>query len=197
MSSRRALVIALLLAAALAIGLEVERDLREMHGRPALRGTPLVPVRTLASTLLIDQNGRPALLPGTGAGATLVFFGYANCTDACPVGLATLAHVDRLLHAPAPLRIVFITVDPARDSPAALAKYTRSFDARIVALTGSSSQLAGVWSTFGVSIEPDSNEIAHGDSIYLMDPQGEILVEYPPDGPPADIAADARSLLSS
>jgi protein SCO1/2 len=158
-----------------------------------LRGTPSD--RNFAPITLTDQTGVGARLPPAGAAYTVIFFGYTHCPDVCPIGLSTIARADRALGHPARLGLAFVTVDPERDTPEALTTYTRSFDSRIVGFTGTPSQLQDLWTEFGVVVEPASREFVHGESIYLVDANGRILLEYPPDGSAADIASDARALL--
>jgi len=72
----------------------------------------------------------------------LVFFGFTNCPDVCPMGLSTIAQVlDDLGATGQALQPVFITVDPARDTPAVLAQYVPQFDTRIIGLSGSAEQI--------------------------------------------------------
>jgi cytochrome oxidase Cu insertion factor (SCO1/SenC/PrrC family) len=62
-------------------------------------------------------------------------------------------------------------------------------------LTSEPSELGRLWNQFGVVVEPASREFVHGESIYLVDANGHILLEYPPDGSAANIASDVRTLL--
>src|SRR5271156_2417171 len=100
-----------------------------------LRGTPLTPARSFAPLELTDQRGASVRFPPEASPYTLVFFGYTHCPDVCPLGMATMARADRELGHPPGLGLAFITVDPARDTPAALATFTRSFDSRIAGYT--------------------------------------------------------------
>ena len=162
-----------------------------------LRGTPLEPARSFTPLRLTAQNGALAEFPSPGHAYTLVFFGYTHCPDVCPLGMSTLARADRELGRPPKLGLAFITVDPARDTPAALTTFTRAFDSRIAGFTGDPAQLAALWNEFGVVVAPASREFVHGESIYLVDAAGRILLEYPPDGSAAAIAGDARRLLGA
>ncbi len=160
-----------------------------------LHGTPPEAARSFVPLQLTDQRGSSVPFPPLGKAYTLVFFGYTHCPDVCPLGMATMARADRELGHPPALGLAFVTVDPDRDTPAALATFTRSFDSRIAGYTSSASQLATLWDEFGVVVQPASREFVHGESIYLVSADGRILLEYPPDGSAADIAADARRLL--
>jgi protein SCO1/2 len=163
------------------------------HARhPVLKGTPVSPPRSARQANLIDQDGHST--EPFGAPVSLVFFGYTNCNDNCPVALAMMETVDRTLGAPAGLRMLFVTTDPARDSPRVLRRYVREFGPRISGLTGSPQQLNTVIQSFGVAIDAESHEVAHGDAIYLVDAKGRILAQYPTWSKPADIVADVRTV---
>jgi protein SCO1/2 len=192
----RTLGIIALALAALTLGVQLYLSSRAPATQVSgLRGTPLQPARSFEPVELTDQRGASARLPIEGAAYTLVFFGYTHCPDVCPLGMSTLARADRELGHPKALGLAFVTVDPSRDTPAALATFTRSFDSRIVGFTSEPSQLGRLWNQFGVLVEPASREFVHGESIYLVDANGHILLEYPPDGSAADIAGDVRTLL--
>jgi protein SCO1 len=189
-------VAALLVVVDVVIGVRLLQ--RRAHAAPPtpameLRGTPVLPHRDAPSVVLVDERGRAVPLIDRASRATLVFFGYTHCRDACPIGLATIAHaLARLASEGSRVRAVFVTIDPQHDTPAVLARYVARFDPRIVGLTGPRTTLAGATRGFGVSVQPTSKDIAHGDAIYLVDANRHIVAQYPPSGPPADIAADVR-----
>lgn len=113
----------------------------------------------------------------------LVFFGYTYCPDICPTTLNEIAGaLDRLGPAVARLQPLFITVDPARDTPKVIGAYTAAFDARIVGLTGSPEEIAAVEKEYGAyGVKRSEGATAsdylmdHGTYIYLMDPQGQFV----------------------
>ena len=141
---------------------------------------------------LIDQQGRPAdqrLLQGKW---TAVFFGYTYCPDVCPTTLQTLGSASALMGDKAKaFQVVFITVDPARDTPAQLKDYlsSASFPRGIVGLTGSPAQIAQVTGAYKVYFQKNgggtSYSVDHSSAIYLMNPQGKfdsvIPFGLPPD----------------
>lgn len=173
---------------------------RRAHAAPAtpaveLRGTPVLPRRNAPNITLVDDRGRAVPFIDRASPATLVFFGYTQCRDACPIGVATIAHaLARLASDSLRVRAVFVTIDPQQDTPAVLARYVARFDSRIVGLTGSHGMLAEATRAFGVSVQSTSKEIAHGDAVYLVDANRHIVAQYPPSGPPADIAHDVHAL---
>lgn len=133
----------------------------------------------------------------------LVFFGFTNCPDVCPVGLSIIAQVmDDLGPQAARVQPLFITVDPARDTPTALAEYVPLFGDSILGLSGSPEQIAQTASAFKIYYErieeasaPDGYAMSHSSSILLYDPDGEFSRTYEFNASPEDILADLRSRL--
>jgi protein SCO1/2 len=129
---------------------------------------------------LTDQTGKAvdqSLLKGKW---TAVFFGYTYCPDVCPTTLQTLGSASELLGAQAKaLQVVFVTVDPARDTPAQLKDYlsSASFPRGIVGLTGSADQIAKVAGEYKVYFQKNGGganySVDHSSAIYLMNPKGE------------------------
>ncbi|MGD0472909.1 MAG: SCO family protein [Candidatus Velthaea sp.] len=112
---------------------------------------------------LVDQDARPFTLSAQRGHPVVLFFGYTHCPDVCPT---TLAHLAQALHAPgAPsdARIAFITVDPRRDSPAALKRYVRLFDPHFIGLTGSLPALNPVYAAYHAAPRTIPAGAAHGD----------------------------------
>jgi protein SCO1/2 len=152
-----------------------------MSWPPALAATPSVrvggPFTLTASdgTTVTDQTYRGRWL--------LVFFGYSSCPDVCPTTLFKIATALQTLGPDAAkLQPVFITVDPQRDTPEVLEEYTRSFDQRIVGLTGTSDQIAAAAQEYGAySVRHHTGSagedyaIAHSSYLYLMNPRGQFV----------------------
>jgi protein SCO1/2 len=124
---------------------------------------------------LTDHNGRPFSSAALAGQPYAVFFGFTHCPDVCPTTLLEMSNNLKALGADADrLRIVFVTVDPERDTPEQLRQYLSSFDPRIVGLTGSEPQIAAVakgWNAFHNKIpEADgSYTVVHSAYVYLMD----------------------------
>lgn len=128
---------------------------------------------------LVDQNGKAVderLLKGRWS---LVFFGYTFCPDVCPTTLTTLAAAqDRLGPKGKKLQVVFITVDPARDTPAQLKTYLASpaFPKGTIGLTGTPAQVDAAAKAYKVYYakegEGQDYSMNHSSAIYLMDPKG-------------------------
>jgi len=185
------------LCVTLAIGIFVNA---RGHGAPVANyaGTPVVPPKAAADAILVDQDGHAAHVLDSGARATFLFFGYTHCPDECPLALAMLAKAYRTLppERAARLRVVFVTVDPQRDTPPVVKRYLAAFDAHFVGLTGTRASLTPVWNAYGVTIDRTTRELSHGDAIYAIDDTAHVLLIYPPSAPAADLAGDAWKLTS-
>jgi len=134
---------------------------------------------------------RFTLIGGDGATVTqndfrgkgvMLFFGYANCPDICPTTMVQLAQVMQALGDTADqVRVVFVSVDPHRDTPEILQAYVQAFDRNAIGLTGSPRQIADVARRYRVSFQigkpapgDDENryEVAHSRGIFFFDGQG-------------------------
>ncbi|RXG91105.1 SCO family protein [Bradyrhizobium zhanjiangense] len=110
----------------------------------------------------------------------LIYFGYTFCPDACPTALTNMsAALQKLGPNASELQPLFITVDPQRDTPVVMTDYLKSFDSRIVGLTGNQAQIDGVLKAYRVYAEAQKSEVdnadypvSHSAYLYLMDPQG-------------------------
>jgi protein SCO1/2 len=193
--SRKFLTTAALVASALVIlivAFQIYRAATSSHAHDALLGTPFVPERDAPAVSLVDQHGAATPLIDPRAAATFVFFGYTHCKDTCPLALAILAKAYRALPDASGVRVELVTVDPAHDDPAALRRYVAQFDPHFVGLTARKAELEPVWTAFNVVVDARTNDVLHGEAIYLVDRAGKIVTLYPPDVAPADLAHDAR-----
>jgi protein SCO1/2 len=152
---------------------------------------------------LVDQNGKPFSDADLKGKWQLVFFGYTHCPDTCPTTLNELSlALDNLgKGAKGDVGIVFITVDPERDTPDVMKSYVGSFDAPIAALTGSPDAVAEAAKAYRVYYakhkRPDGGyDMDHSAVIYVMDPQGRFTATFTPDTPADQIAARLQKLLS-
>jgi protein SCO1/2 len=144
---------------------------------------------------LVDQNGRPrdqSMLKGKWSA---VFFGYTFCPDVCPTTLQALADAEtRLGPDSARLQVVFVTVDPARDTPGQLKAYLSSsaFPKGAVGLTGAPSEVAAAAKAYKVFYQNQGTgrdyTVAHSSAVYLMDPRGRFERALTYDMAPAEMA---------
>ena len=132
-----------------------------------------------------------------------VFFGFTHCPDVCPTTLLEMSNNLKALGADADrLRIVFVTVDPERDTPELLRQYLSSFDPRIVGLTGSEQQIAAAakgWNAFHNKIpEGDGTyTVVHSAYVYLMDRGNRLVDTMGFQDSEADQVAKLKALIGS
>ncbi|MEO6407650.1 MAG: SCO family protein [Burkholderiaceae bacterium] len=152
---------------------------------------------------LPDQNGVVRTLADFKGKVTLVFFGYTQCPDVCPSTLAELAQVKKQLGAEGDaLQVVFITVDPQRDTPALLKAYVESFDPSFVALRGSPEQTTATAKEFKVFFarEPGKTQgysVDHTAGSYVFDRSGRVRLFVRYGGGAPALAADLKALLAA
>lgn len=151
---------------------------------------------------LIDHLGRPRSDRDFRGAYMLVFFGYANCRGICPIGLPHMvAALDALGRQARMVQPVFITVDPQRDAPGALAKFVGKFHPRLIGLTGPAKALRAVAAAYRAGAKvigrfPDGSPIiSHGTYIHLVGPDGKIVALFPPIMDVAAMAAAIRRYL--
>jgi protein SCO1 len=130
---------------------------------------------------LVDQDGNNVTDRDFSDKASVIFFGYTSCPDACPTTLLDLSNWLRDLGADAErLNVLFISIDPERDTPARIKEYLSSFDPRIHGLTGTPEQIAAAAKAYRVSyerVELEGGEYTmdHTAAIYLMDRSGHFV----------------------
>jgi protein SCO1/2 len=90
---------------------------------------------------------------------------------------------------------IFVTVNPARDTPAVMGTFLNQFDPGIIGLTGSPERLASVWQAYGIYQENVSGKVSHTDQIFLIDPLGQVRSLYANDVAASDILADLDLLV--
>ena len=152
---------------------------------------------------LPDFNGKPRTLADFHGKVTVVFFGYTQCPDACPTTMAELSGVLKTLGPDASrVQVVFITVDPSRDTAALLKNYVTNFRPDFLALRGDAAQTQKVVKDFKVVVEKvpgktaDSYTIDHTAGTYIFDPQGRIRLFASQSLDPALLTADIQALLA-
>ena len=152
---------------------------------------------------LTDQNGHRVSDRDFAGKYRIIYFGYTYCPDVCPVdvqniaqGLKTLEKSDPALAAN--VVPIFISVDPARDTPPVLKQFVSAFHPRMVGLTGSPAEIAWVAKEFAIIYQPqpknadDGYAVNHSRVAYLFGKKGEPLAILRQDGTPDQIAADIR-----
>ena len=152
---------------------------------------------------LTDEAGNVATPADYEGQVRLLFFGFTSCPDICP---ATLAHLrNSLKEVPEDLRddvqVLFVSVDPERDTPEDLAEYTEYFGPQFVGMTGSEEKLRDLSkryrTTFGYG-EPDESgnyDVSHSSAVYVFDRQGDARLLIRSDLSPDKIAQDLTQIL--
>jgi protein SCO1/2 len=136
---------------------------------------------------LVDQNGKSVTDAELKGKWQLVFFGYTHCPDICPTALNDLSlALDQLGAKKQDVGIVFISVDPERDTPPVLKSYVESFGGPIEALTGTPDAVAQAAKAYKVyyAKHPRADggyDMDHSALIYIMDPQGRFTATFTPD----------------
>jgi len=132
----------------------------------------------------------------------LVYFGYTHCPDACPTALQDMANALDTLgpEAKKKVAVLFITVDPERDTPAVMRDYVTAFDAPITGLSGTSEETAAVAKAYKVyyAKHPKAGgdyDMDHSSVIYVMDPRGRFVANFTHETAPDAIAAKLRTLM--
>jgi protein SCO1/2 len=150
---------------------------------------------------LTDHRGEPRSLRDYRGKVVALFFGYTHCPDFCPTTLLEYSLVTKELGDQADkLQVVFVTVDPERDTQAVLASYVPHFNPGFVGLTGSQTDLDKVMSAYKiiaqkVPLEGGGYSVDHSAGSYLLDAQGQVRVYEPYGTPVSSLVHDVRQLL--
>lgn len=152
---------------------------------------------------LEDGSGRPVTDRDFRGAYMLVYFGYTFCPDVCPTTLTAVADaMDKLGPAASRVKPLFITVDPARDTPAVVKQYAAAFGPRITGLTGTPQEIAKVAREYRVYYAehrtgpgPGDYTMDHSSVLYLMDPNGGFVAPLRADQSGDEIAANLKKLM--
>jgi protein SCO1/2 len=148
---------------------------------------------------LMDGNGRVVTDRDFRGKWMLVYFGYTHCPEACPTALQDMANaLDIVGDKKREVAVIFITVDPERDTPAVMKDYVSAFEAPITALSGTPEQVAAAARAYRVYYAKhptkDGYDMDHTSIIYVMDKQGRFIANFTHETAPEQIAAKLRSL---
>jgi len=151
---------------------------------------------------LTDQNGKTRTLADFRGKAVVIFFGYTQCPDVCPTTMADLKWVRQQLGADAQrVQVLFVTLDPERDTRALLAQYVAAFDPSFLGLYGDVETTAKTAREFRVFYQkqpgptPDSYTLDHTAGSYVFDPEGRVRLFVHYGDPEGNLVADLRTLL--
>lgn len=168
--------------------------------QPGFKSTDITGVEYGAKLELVDHFGRPRRLQDWRGKAVVLFFGFTHCPDVCPTTLAEASSALKKLgpHAER-VQVLFVTVDPARDTQKALADYVSAFDPRFIGLRGDEEATRRVAKEFKIYYETrkqgDGYTVDHSAQTYVLDPQGRLRLLVRHDRLAQDLAHDLRLLL--
>jgi protein SCO1/2 len=178
-----------------------------IFGRPAsFRGTTYAEPYPVATEIdLARADGSRFRLGELRGDIVLLFFGYTSCPDVCPATMAELRQaLSELKQTDAEqVKVVFVTVDPERDSPERVQEYVAQFDPAFIGLSGSKSELEKIWADYGIYRETTEEQSAagyvvnHTARVSLIDQQGHMRVSYSFDTPVEDIVHDLKLMLKN
>jgi protein SCO1/2 len=165
-------------------------------------GVLLQQPRPLAEFSLVDQDGRPFTRASLQGGWTLLFAGYTHCPDICPTTLALMKALEQKLAADGrAVRMVFLSVDPARDTPQRLKEYVRAFSPNIEGVSGPTGQLDVLCRSLGLAYTkvPETGaadySMDHSAALTLLNPRGEIAGYFQPPLQLDALAADLATVV--
>ena len=150
---------------------------------------------------LTDENGQAFSLPSLRGGPTLVFFGYTHCPDVCPATMGILAQVATTYGSS--LHVVFVTVDPERDTVPWLKEYIRYMPTGFIGLTGTSTEIraaADAWGVRYARVEGGDSQgysMSHTADVFVVDRAGVLRAHYPFGTAGADMLASLRQIAAS
>jgi protein SCO1/2 len=171
---------------------------RGQRGEPPQTATELPEPRPLADVRFVDKLGREAHFRDFEGNFTLLFFGFTNCPDVCPLTLSLLAQVRAEVASRAPRftpRVLFVSVDPRRDTPERIAAYLNNFDPEFAGVTASDEALAPLLAALGVAVEKHdhggaSYNVLHNSAVYVLDANADWIAVSTAPHDPKVLAAD-------
>jgi protein SCO1 len=153
---------------------------------------------------LTDQDGRPVTAADYRHDLVLLYFGYTQCPDECPTTLTTLANALRTLGPQAgQVRVLFVSVDPGRDTTQVLKRYVSNFGPEFVGLRGDQAQLTDLSKRYRIAYhyeKPDkygNYEVDHSNAVFVFDGDGRARLLAQSDNTAQQIASDLHRLLAS
>jgi protein SCO1 len=195
MGSRSAMTIGVVVAIAAGIGAALW-----IRDEPLVlrAGTTLPEPREIAAFELVDHQGRRFDAGSLKGRWTLLFSGFTNCPDICPTTLATMAALDERLGDAAP-RLLFLSVDPERDTPDRIAAYLAHFGPDFTGATGTRAQVEAFTRELGLAQVKNPGvggeyTVDHSAALVLLDPKARLAGYFQPPHDPDALAADLAAL---
>jgi protein SCO1 len=200
----KALPLAVAAVAALAAGIwgALQWQARAPAAATLQSGVVLAQPRPIAEFALLDQDGKPFTREQLRGRWTVLFAGFTHCPDVCPTTLGLMKALTQRLAQPAPA-MVFLSVDPERDTQDALAAYVRHFGAAIQGVTGPREELDRLCASLGIAYLkiPGATEgdytVDHSAALVLIDPQARVAGYFPPPHKLDTLAADLSEIAGT
>jgi protein SCO1/2 len=171
--------------------------------RPKFRSTDITGIDYGRELALTGHDGKPRTLADFRGKAVVLFFGFAHCPDVCPTTLAEMAGVMKALGEDAArVQVLFVTVDPERDTAEVLAKYVPAFHPSFLGLYGDAEATQRAAKEFKIFYEkrpgsaPGSYSVDHSAQSYVLDSAGRLRLFVRHERIATDLAADLRTLLN-
>jgi protein SCO1/2 len=163
---------------------------------PPFHGSLISPPKPAADFTLTNQYQQTTRLSDFLGKYGLLFFGFTNCPDECPLTMGYLKQMyDTLGDQADDVQVILITTDPETDSPQVMGDYLNHFDPSFIGLTGTKDDLQSVWANYGVTVM-DNGE-THSSFLYLIDPKGNLIATYPLLDTAEGITSDLQNLLDT
>jgi protein SCO1/2 len=174
-----------------------------IEGQPFDGVQPIDPPRAVQDFTLLNQAGEPTTLSRFRGKPTILFFGFTNCPDVCPLTLVEYTKLRQILGDA--IHYLFISVDPQRDTAPVIADYLARFDPAIVGLVGDFAVFEQIKANYGLEFvqlpkqdgAPGEYTISHTPNAFLLDAEGQMVAEYYYGTEAQIIADDIRSRLAA
>lgn len=203
MSNKKYWLFIYLIPIIISMGLGVFLGARHFASPPQLTAAQLLPSSMALPDFSLENHRGETINSAIFRGNwNLVFFGFSSCPDICPLELQKLGKLLRLADNNAPLQVVFVSIDPERDSPEKLASYTAFFHPKILGVTGKNAELARLANFFGAAYDrsvivddkllsvpagidmPDNAgdiyQVNHSTRFFIVNPAGQIVGSFAP-----------------
>ncbi|WP_192035033.1 SCO family protein [Halomonas sp. YLGW01] len=171
---------------------------------PNWHATDISEVMPALDLSLVNEDGKPVEEDDFLGTTTLLYFGYTHCPDVCPTSLARLTAAIKKLDEPDrdDVQVLFVSVDPERDTPAVLKRYTDVFGPQFIGLTGTTAQLHALTNRYRISYsygEEDANgnyDVSHSSGIFAFDSEGQARLLMRDSDPIDTLVSDIRRLIA-
>ena len=171
-----------------------------MFRPPVFRGTAYDPPAAAPPLDFTGSDGKPVSMAALRGHPVFVFFGYTHCPDVCPLTLSRIiASLQGAGSDGEDARVLFVTVDPARDTPAVMAEYTRRLGPQVIGAIGDSATLARAQAAYGAYVVParpgEPTSMGHSSAVYGIDRKGRLRVLISEMRSTEEIRDDVRTLV--